>query len=110
MIHALGGIREVEKMEMDNNEKIATATENMERKTENTEHKKVETEQIKKGVVSNCLSLAVRKTPSIKSEIIHVLKYGSEVAIGEKESTDKFYKVSTMSGIEGYCAKEFIEL
>jgi uncharacterized protein YgiM (DUF1202 family) len=97
-------------MEMDNTEKIVTATENMERKTENTEHKNVEKEQIKKGIVSNCLSLAVRKTPSIKSEIIHVLKYGSEVAIGEKESTDKFYKVSTMSGIEGYCAKEFIEL
>lgn len=62
------------------------------------------------GIVTNCLKLNVRKTPVPNGEIICEIPALSEVLIDEKESTVNFYKIYTVSGIEGYCVKDYIAI
>ena len=57
-----------------------------------------------------CAKLNVRKHPSIEAEIEAEIIKSTEVSIDESQSTDKFYKICTSAGIEGYCMKQFIEL
>lgn len=58
----------------------------------------------------NCLRLNVRKDKRISDNIIGKLKEDDEVSIDLSESEDVWYKISTKSGLEGYCLKEFIDL
>lgn len=62
------------------------------------------------GVVTNCLRLNVRKSPSTTAEIEHVIEALTEVSIDLKESTNDFYKVCTSAGVEGFCMKKFIAI
>lgn len=62
------------------------------------------------GIVTGCLSLNVRKEPRMSSEIICLLDSLTEVLIDEKGSTDEFYKVTTASGIDGFCMKKYISI
>lgn len=73
----------------------------------------VEVEEISKpktGVVANCLRLNVRKEPKSDGSIICTIECLTEVTIDEKESTNDFYKICTVSGIEGFCMKKFIAI
>ena len=65
---------------------------------------------VKKGIVVNCDKLNVRKAPTKGSEAIAKITKGNEVIINETESKGGFYKISTVSGIEGYCMKAYIEV
>ena len=59
----------------------------------------------------NCLRLNVRKDKRISVDnVIGKLKEDDEVSINLSESEDIWYKISTKSGLEGYCLKEFIDL
>lgn len=60
------------------------------------------------GIVSNCKKLNIRNLPNIKSDIVCVIDEFSEVMIDKGESTNEFYKVYTVSGLEGYCFKKYI--
>ena len=60
------------------------------------------------GVVSNCKKLNVRAEPDINADVICVIDKGTEVSIDMSESTEDFYAVYLVSGVEGYCMKEFI--
>lgn len=60
------------------------------------------------GIVSNCTKLNVREKPTKASEVKCVLNEGTEVIIDIEKSTNTWYYVTTSSGIEGYCMKEFI--
>lgn len=62
------------------------------------------------GVVTNCLRLNVRKSPSATAEIEYVIEALTEVSIDLKESTKDFYKVCTSAGVEGFCMKKFIAI
>lgn len=67
----------------------------------------------KVGIVANCEKLNLRKSPLKDSDganIITELLPGVAVVIDEDESTPNFYKVTTETGLEGYCMKQFIEL
>lgn len=64
----------------------------------------------KKGVVVNCDKLNVRKAPTKGSDAIAQITKGNEVIINEAESKGGFYKISTVSGLEGYCMKAYIEI
>ena len=66
--------------------------------------------QVKKGIVVNCDKLKVRKAPTKGSEAIAKITKGNEVIINEAESKGGFYKISTISGIEGYCMKAYIKV
>lgn len=59
----------------------------------------------------NCTRLNVRKDPSMSvGNVINKLNEDDEVSIDLSNSYDIWYKISTASGIEGYCLKEFIDL
>lgn len=60
------------------------------------------------GVVVNCTKLNVREQPSAGADIVCVLVALDEVQIDEDESTEDFYKVCTVSGLEGFCMKKYI--
>lgn len=67
----------------------------------------------KVGIVANCEKLNLRKSPLKDSDganIITELLPGVAVVIDEDESTSDFYKVTTETGLEGYCMRQFIEL
>ena len=64
----------------------------------------------KVGVVTNCQKLNVRREATLENNIITTLLAGAVLVIDEDGSTDKFYKVITETGLEGYCMKQFIEL
>ena len=61
-----------------------------------------------RGIV-RCINLNVRKEPNLDSTKIGCLKTGDEIVIDPSKSTDRWYKVSTDSGLDGYCVKEFID-
>lgn len=67
-----------------------------------------ETKEIKIGVVTDCLSLNIRKEPKSDAEVLCSIPCLTEVTIEENESTDEFYKICTGSGIEGFCMKKYI--
>ena len=62
------------------------------------------------GVVSGCDRLNIRKEPNgnSKTNIITTIAKNAEVIIDPTKSTEEFYKVTTASGVEGYCMKSFI--
>lgn len=60
------------------------------------------------GVV-NCKKLNVRKQASVKADILTVIDENEEVTIHRTETeSEEFYRVSTSSGVEGFCMKKFI--
>lgn len=76
----------------------------------NKEETKVETPEVveeKKpvfGTVVKCSKLRIRKTPSLKGEVLGELEKGTKVIILDDKSA-KFYKIEG-----GYCMKDFIEI
>ena len=62
------------------------------------------------GVVTGCERLNVRKEPSSTAAIVCEIENKTEVMIEESESTEDFYKVFTVSGIDGFCMRKFIEI
>lgn len=88
---------------------IEEAEEDIEKETSDVEEVVEEPEKEVSGYV-NCLRLNVRKDKRISGNIIGKLKEDDEVSIDLSESEDVWYKISTKSGLEGYCLKEFIDL
>lgn len=56
------------------------------------------------GVVTKCSKLRIRKTPSLKADVLGELDKGTKVVILDDKSA-KFYKIEG-----GYCMKDFIEI
>ena len=66
--------------------------------------------EIKMGTVRRCLSLNVRKDPSLGAEIVGEIFLNSEVEVDLTQSTEDFYKVCTVSGLEGFCMRKYIKV
>ena len=67
----------------------------------------------KVGIVVNCEKLNLRRSPLKDSDganVITELLSGVAVVIDEDESTPNFYKVTTETGLEGYCMKQYVRL
>ncbi len=65
------------------------------------------------GIVVNCQKLNVRRCPRIDpnpASVVAVLNALTEVEIDAKKSTDDFYKIFTVVGVEGFCLKKFIAI
>lgn len=62
------------------------------------------------AVVVGCVRLNVRDEANSQAAILTTIPVDTEVMVDLINSTDKFYKVCTASGIEGFCMKQFIEL
>ena len=67
-------------------------------------------EDVKMGFVTNCKKLNVREEPKTDSAIVCEVDYQTELMINKNESTEEFYKVYTVAGIEGFCMKKFITI
>lgn len=85
------------KREMNLN-KEKTQNENIEEPITQVEEKTVY------GKVVNCTKLRVRKTPSLKGDVLGELDKDTRVIILDDKSS-KFYKIEG-----GYCMKDFIEI
>ena len=59
------------------------------------------------GTVVNCTRLNVRATPKLNAAILCTIDKSSEVII-EDDSNEKFYKIVTGAGVEGYCMKDYV--
>lgn len=67
----------------------------------------------KVGTVHNCTKVNLRRTPVYEpngKNIIAELVLDTAVVIDDDKSTDEFYKVTTETGLEGFCMKQFIRL
>ena len=62
-----------------------------------------------KGVVANCTRLNVRVAPNSKADVACVVEAKASVEIDTSKSTDDWYHVCTVAGIEGYCMKQYID-
>lgn len=62
------------------------------------------------GFVEGCDKLNVRKEANKESDIMCIIDKSTELIIDSDNSTDEFFKVTTLSGIEGYCMKKFIKI
>ena len=68
----------------------------------------IEVVKPKVGIVTGCIKLNVRKAASPTAEILGVIEEGSEVQIDNDFNAPDFYKVSAVTGLEGFCMKKFI--
>ena len=62
------------------------------------------------GIVTNCGSLNVREEPKSDANIIGKINCLSEVMIEDEGSTGDYYKICTVSGIEGFCMRKYIAI
>lgn len=60
------------------------------------------------GVVTDCLKLNVREKPDKDSGVVTVVTCLEELQIDMEKSTDDWYAVCTVSGLEGFCMKKFV--
>lgn len=60
------------------------------------------------GVVTDCLKLNIRKEPNKDSDVVVVVTCLDELKIDIDASTDDWYAVCTVAGIEGFCMKKFV--
>ena len=56
----------------------------------------------------NCSKLNVRKEPSIHSNPLCIVEYGTRMEISEFDG--EWVKILTPDGVSGYCMREFIDL
>ena len=69
-----------------------------------------ETVKIYIGKVKDCDKLNVRVEPTADAKILCRLDKDSEVQIDKSASTRDFYKITTASGVNGYCMKKYISV
>lgn len=62
------------------------------------------------GVVANCAKLNVRVAPNSAADVACVIDAKSTVVIDVAKSTEDWYNVFTVSGVEGYCMKQYIDV
>lgn len=62
------------------------------------------------GEIRDCDKLNVREEPNINSKVLCKLDKTSEVEIDKTKSTKEFYKISTSSGVSGYCMKKYMSI
>ena len=62
------------------------------------------------GYVTECIKLNVREAASKDSNVLCEIILNSKVIVDEENSTDDFYKVTTETGVEGYCMKQYINV
>lgn len=64
----------------------------------------------KNGVVINCVSLYVRKTPDRNGEVITTIPKDTKVVINESKSTNEFCNIKTKNNVSGFCMRLFIKV
>ena len=66
-------------------------------------------EKCRKGFVSNCKRLNIRKKPKINSDVVCVVDAGTELLIIKSDSTNEWFEVIEADGEKGYCMKKYVK-
>ena len=61
------------------------------------------------GIVVNCSKLNVRSKPAIDADVLVVLDAGNEVKIDIGRSTSDWFKITTATGVDGFCMRKFVK-
>ena len=61
------------------------------------------------GEVANCYKLNIRVAPVANARIEAIVDAGTKLTINVNESTDDWFKITTESGVNGYCMKKFVD-
>lgn len=61
------------------------------------------------GEVANCYKLNIRVAPVANARIEAIVDAGTKLTININESTDDWFKITTESGVNGYCMKKFVD-
>ena len=85
------------------NEKVATPEE----KNEQTKKKPAAPVA---GEVVDCAKLNVRSEPDAEATVLTEILAGTEVRIDKDGSNKAFFKVTTPTGIDGFCMKKYIKI
>ena len=88
-------------------EVIEPAEETVEETVEKVTEVEEKTTEVAFGKV-NCLKLNVRKEPSIHSNPLCIVEYGTRMEISEFNG--EWVKILTPDGVSGYCMREIIDL
>lgn len=73
--------------------------------------KSAKTKDNSKGIVVNCIALNVREKADTNATAVHILSEGTTVIIDFMESTEGFYKVTTIDkSVVGYCNRQYIQV
>lgn len=67
-----------------------------------------ESKDLVTGIVTDCLRLNIRERPEKTAKAICVVDAFSELLIDSDNSTEKWFKVYSEAGDEGFCMKEFV--
>jgi uncharacterized protein YgiM (DUF1202 family) len=62
------------------------------------------------GIVSGCSKLNVRTEPETIADIACIIDANSEVKIDMAKSNKDWFKVTTASGVDGYCMRKFVKI
>lgn len=62
------------------------------------------------GVVTECVRLNIRETPDRDGKVVAIIDLLTDVVVDLENSTDEFYKISTATGVAGFCMKKYIAL
>lgn len=61
------------------------------------------------GTVFKCSMVNIRKAPEKNAPVVATIRRNNTVTVDIDESTAEFYKIRTLTGIEGFCMREFIQ-
>lgn len=62
------------------------------------------------GVVTNCMMLYIRSKPNKDAEVVCSVKALTELMIDLNNSTDEWFKVYNVEGVEGFCMKKYVAI
>lgn len=62
------------------------------------------------GIVVGCTKLNVRVKPNATADVACIVDAKSELKINETKSNKDWFYVCTVTGIEGYCMRKFVEV
>lgn len=62
------------------------------------------------GTVFKCSMVNIRKAPEKNAPVVATIRRNNTVTVDIDESTAEFYKIRTLTGIEGFCMREFIDI
>ena len=60
------------------------------------------------GRVVDCSRLNIRKKPTVNAEVLVTIPRDAELVLDLIKSNEKWFKVCTSAGVEGYCMKQYI--
>lgn len=62
------------------------------------------------GRIINCGKLNIRYSADAQSKVLCTVDVGSELTVHSETLPDEWFKVTTKSGVEGYCMSKYIAI